>query len=406
MQWQTNNAAQTSAPSVTAWWAGLPIGTRFVFGLNALVYLGGLCVPKDWVVSSDLAPQHFCMWPRVIWAKPSEWYRVFTSAFVHGGLMHIGFNMFNFVVSGPNLEYRIGTLCLLNLILALVAVLGALDMIIAYGGLYTNYPQFWNECSVGFSGVIFALITAESLTVPADTQYSIFGVPVPARWYPWAMLVFTQLIMPNVSLIGHLVGILGAYLWRLGVLNPLLLPSAFFIWVEITLPFKILRHPAWQRVTEEGGWRSGAGVVGNGIATGTSRAFAIGGLRMWGAALYFCGAVQTSVCKSCAGCVFWRRGNAPESEDATTCIHTLSLPTSHSISLSLSLSLACSLHLSLSLPLPLPLPLPLSLSLSVCLFVCLSLPPSLPPPPSLFLLCMHVCLHYSHAYANTNANHR
>ena len=67
---------------------------------------------------------------------------------------------------------------------------------------------------MGFSGVIFALITAESLTAAPQAQYNMWGVQIPARWYPWAMLAFTQLIMPNVSFIGHLVGILGAYLWH------------------------------------------------------------------------------------------------------------------------------------------------------------------------------------------------
>lgn len=59
---------------------------------------------------------------------------------------------------------------MLNLIVALVAVLGMLYMMIALGGWLTTYPRFWNECSVGFSGVIFALITAESLTVSVDER--------------------------------------------------------------------------------------------------------------------------------------------------------------------------------------------------------------------------------------------
>jgi hypothetical protein len=52
--------------------------------------------------------------------------------------------MFNFVVSGPNLELRIGTLRLLNLIVALVAVLGALYMAVAFGGRLCDYPRFWD----------------------------------------------------------------------------------------------------------------------------------------------------------------------------------------------------------------------------------------------------------------------
>ncbi len=55
-----------------------------------------------------------------------------------------GFNMFNFVVSGPNLELRIGTLRLLNLIVVLVAVLGALYMAVAFGGRLGEYQRFWD----------------------------------------------------------------------------------------------------------------------------------------------------------------------------------------------------------------------------------------------------------------------
>ena len=188
------------------------------------------------------------MSPHIVWAQPSQWFRIFSSAFVHGGLMHIGFNMFNFVVTGPSLERRIGTLRLLNLVLVLVAALGALYMFVAFGALLAGFRRFWSECSVGFSGVIFALITIDSLSAPLNAQYDVWGVHIPARWYPWAMLAFTQLIMPNVSFIGHLVGILGAYLWHAHVLAPLLVPASWLAWAEDTLPLKIFQHPAWHCV--------------------------------------------------------------------------------------------------------------------------------------------------------------
>lgn len=38
---------------------------------------------------------------------------------------------------------------------------------------------------------------------------------VPAKWYPWALLFFWQLLMPGVSFLGHLGGVLAgqAYVW-------------------------------------------------------------------------------------------------------------------------------------------------------------------------------------------------
>ena len=87
-------ASTGSGPdSMSAFFHSLPMGTRLVLGLNAVVYVAGLCVPKNWAFSAARAPSSFCMHPRTIWANPSQWYRIFTSAFVHGGLMHIGFNM-------------------------------------------------------------------------------------------------------------------------------------------------------------------------------------------------------------------------------------------------------------------------------------------------------------------------
>ncbi len=39
-------------------------------------------------------------------------------------------------------------------------------------------------------------------------QRSIFGLfTVPAHLYPWALLVFWQLLMPQVSFLGHLAGV-------------------------------------------------------------------------------------------------------------------------------------------------------------------------------------------------------
>ncbi len=89
---QGGGGGENPAASATAWWQGLPMGTRLVFGLNAAVYVAGLCAPKNWDISAARAPQSFCIYPRTIWAHPSQWYRIFTSAFVHAGLMHIGTN--------------------------------------------------------------------------------------------------------------------------------------------------------------------------------------------------------------------------------------------------------------------------------------------------------------------------
>ena len=66
--------------------------------------------------------------------------------------------------------------------------------------------------SVGFSGVLFSLAVQESY-LAGTTSRSLFGmVNVPSKYYPWAMLVVMQVLMPNVSFVGHLCGLLIGFL--------------------------------------------------------------------------------------------------------------------------------------------------------------------------------------------------
>lgn len=67
------------------------------------------------------------------------------------------------------------------------------------------------QCAIGFSGVVFGLIVVDN-NLTGATQRSIFGLfYVPAPLYPWTLLVIWQLIMPGVSFLGHLCGVLVSY---------------------------------------------------------------------------------------------------------------------------------------------------------------------------------------------------
>ena len=64
-----------------------------------------------------------------------------------------------------------------------------------------------HQCAIGFSGVVFGLIVIDN-SVSHATSRSIFGLfSVPARVYPWALMVLWQLLLPSVSFLGHLTGI-------------------------------------------------------------------------------------------------------------------------------------------------------------------------------------------------------
>jgi membrane associated rhomboid family serine protease len=60
--------------------------------------------------------------------------------------------------------------------------------------------------SIGFSGILFGIITIYP-------QNSFFGFNIKKYLFPFAMLTFMQLIIPNVSFIGHLIGIISGHLY-------------------------------------------------------------------------------------------------------------------------------------------------------------------------------------------------
>lgn len=76
--------------------------------------------------------------------------------------------------------------------------------------------------AVGFSGVLFAMAVDEASLSPATTR-SLFGLfSVPTKLYPWVLMLVLQLVLPNVSFLGHLSGVLvgfahtwGAFSWAI-----------------------------------------------------------------------------------------------------------------------------------------------------------------------------------------------
>ena len=98
----------------------------------------------------------------------NEWYRLFTVALVHAGLMHLGFNMYALMVLGNPLEAAFGSRKVL-VIFFFSLLTGSLTS--AYFAPATNY-------SVGASGAIFGLFGALAVVgkrIGADTR-SIFVI--------------------------------------------------------------------------------------------------------------------------------------------------------------------------------------------------------------------------------------
>ena len=78
-----------------------------------------------------------------------QWWRLFTAAFLHGGITHIAFNMYALYLFGPQLEREVGS-----------APFAALYVAAAVAGGAAYYLSDPHGIAVGASGAIFGLFGA------------------------------------------------------------------------------------------------------------------------------------------------------------------------------------------------------------------------------------------------------
>ncbi|MEM7370069.1 MAG: rhomboid family intramembrane serine protease [Bacteroidota bacterium] len=124
-----------------------------------------------------------------------EYWRLISSAFIHGNYMHLAFNMLTFYFFAFMLESRLG-----HWQFAALYMGGLLISQIATTLIYRKDTAF--EGSVGASGAISAMVLAAALADP----YLRFGLPVISQ--QWPMLHLPGYIIGIVFLIYSLVNAL------------------------------------------------------------------------------------------------------------------------------------------------------------------------------------------------------
>ena len=141
------HGAAASAPKITspvgAPLAEKPTVTYVLIGINVFAFLLML------VSGTEETATQWGMFPPSI-ALDNEWWRLVTSAFLHGGWLHIAFNMYVLYSLGPTLERLLGHSR--YLMLYLLAALGGAVCSYAFSDVLT--------VSVGASGAIFGLMGA------------------------------------------------------------------------------------------------------------------------------------------------------------------------------------------------------------------------------------------------------
>lgn len=171
------------------------------------------------------------------------------------------------------LEAQLGTIEYLKitvilLVLSMAAVCVITKILVDYWGQERQQTVY----SLGYSCVVFGLMTISSM-LSSQTKFSMFGMFEMPMWAaPFGSLIFTSLIIPNASFIGHLAGIIAGFFisfhFFVWYSNYLFLCSMFWLLVLTMVSVKkttTLTMPWLQMDGGEGG-------VGEGLARSSLRA--------------------------------------------------------------------------------------------------------------------------------------
>ena len=200
--------------------SSIPIITKALLGINIVIHI--------LIFVSSASLNNFAISAHLVW-NDSEYYRIISAAFVHGGIMHIAMNMSSLLQLGHSLENQFGSLQFLFLTSWSVLVIGIFYVILSWLLAYSlsDSRQLYSS-GVGFSGVLFCYALLESFHSTEVTR-SIFGiVNVPAKMYPFILLILIQVVLPNISFIGHASGLLVGLLTVFGFMQ-VVLPSLEFL---------------------------------------------------------------------------------------------------------------------------------------------------------------------------------
>ncbi|XP_010247150.1 PREDICTED: rhomboid-like protein 15 isoform X2 [Nelumbo nucifera] len=212
---------------ISQWWEGIPFLTSAVVIVCGIIYLVCLFVGYD-------SFYEICFLPSEVISR-FQVYRIYTSILFHASLLHVMFNMLALVPLGSEMERIMGSVRLLHVIILLAtsnAIFHLLIALLVAHNPFHPYQYLMNECAIGFSGILFSMIVIETSLSGVQSR-SVFGLfNVPAKWYAWILLVVFQLLMSNVSLLGHLCGILSGFAYTYGLFNYLLPGSSFYSAIE------------------------------------------------------------------------------------------------------------------------------------------------------------------------------
>ncbi len=115
-----------------------------------------------------------------------EWWRLVTAMFLHGGLLHIGFNMWVLVDLGPEVE----SLFSIQKYIVLYLVTGVFGYIVSL---------FWSPfgLSIGASGAIVGLI---GILIGASYHHGQLGKAYRSQLWKWVIYIVAMMLIPGLGI--------------------------------------------------------------------------------------------------------------------------------------------------------------------------------------------------------------
>jgi len=184
-----------------------PQGVKWLLIINTAVYvLSYLARQTSFGEIFNL----FALVPRAVVFHLAVW-QLFTYLFLHGGLMHLLFNMLTLWMFGVQLERDWGTRRFLKYYFLCGVGAGICDVTV--NALLGN----WNTSTIGASGAIYGVLLAFGMLYPETTILFLFLFPIQAKYfvmiYGAIALLGAMNVNSGVSNVAHLGGMLFGLLY-------------------------------------------------------------------------------------------------------------------------------------------------------------------------------------------------
>lgn len=177
-------------------------------------------------------------------------WRIITSAFSHISILHLVFNMsalWSLGVVEQLGNMGLGVEFYLHYTLMLVVLSGVL-VLWAYHVLVQKFKleYFRRVTAVGYSCVVFGWMTILSVKQPSSKLELSGFLSLPISFAPFESLIFTSIIVPQASFIGHLSGIIVGYAIAWGLIHGMnnYWAVSLLVWVVLGFVLSLKRSGA------------------------------------------------------------------------------------------------------------------------------------------------------------------